>query len=272
MPSPFPGMDPYLEGYLWPDTHHRLATQISDQLMPLLRPRYVARIEVQVVADETPETEIGIMYPDVEIVHAHPAIAAPPDRVERSTAPVGGGVRTADAPAFTPASVSVPWLEVELRLATVEIRDTAQNQLVTSIEILSPINKREPGLSKYREKRRRLHEAQVHLLEIDLLRRGQRPLAHPRLPSSAYLIALTRAQVGFADVWSINLPDVLPVVPVPLRAPDADVSLDLALAFTAIYDRAAYDLSLNYHEPPPPPPLTETEQAWLNQRLAIYRA
>ncbi len=44
MPSPFPGMDPYLEGYLWPDVHHRLATQISDQLMPMLRPRYVARV------------------------------------------------------------------------------------------------------------------------------------------------------------------------------------------------------------------------------------
>ncbi len=63
MPSPFPGMDPYLEGYLWPDVHHRLATQISDQLMPVLRPRYVARIEIQVVQDATPEADIGIMYP-----------------------------------------------------------------------------------------------------------------------------------------------------------------------------------------------------------------
>ena len=70
MPSPFPGMDPYLEGYLWPDVHHRLATQISDQLMPMLHPRYVARIEIHVVPDETPEVEIGIMYPDVEIVRA----------------------------------------------------------------------------------------------------------------------------------------------------------------------------------------------------------
>ena len=70
MPSPFPGMDPYLEGYLWPDVHHRLATQISDQLMPHLRPRYVAHIEIQVVTDESPEAEIGIMYPDVEIVQS----------------------------------------------------------------------------------------------------------------------------------------------------------------------------------------------------------
>src|SRR5437899_7043524 len=78
MPSPFPGMDPYLEGYLWPDVHHRLATQISDQLMPLLRPRYVARIEIQVVPDETPEADIGIMYPDVEIVRARQSDSASP--------------------------------------------------------------------------------------------------------------------------------------------------------------------------------------------------
>ena len=71
-------MDPYLEGYLWPDVHHRLATQISDQLMPLLRPRYVARIEIQVVPDETPEADIGIMYPDVEIVRARQSDSALP--------------------------------------------------------------------------------------------------------------------------------------------------------------------------------------------------
>jgi hypothetical protein len=258
MPSPFPGMDPYLEGYLWPDVHHRLATQISDQLMPLLRPRYVARIEVQVVSDETPEAEIGIMYPDVEIVRSprQPEVPLPSTRAGQLTTPT-----------ITPVSVSVPLLEVEVPLASVEIRDTAQNQLVTCIEILSPINKREPGLNKDREKRRRLHEADVHLLEIDLLRRGQRPLAHLRIPSTPYLVSLTRAGSKFADIWAINLQDPLPVVSIPLRVPDPDVALDLSLAFTTIYERAAYDLSLNYNEPPPPPSLTATEQVWLKQLL-----
>lgn len=261
MPSPFPGMDPYLEGYLWPDVHHRLATQISDQLMPLLRPRYVARIEIQVVTDETPEAEIGIMYPDVEIVRS--------DQRADEASPVVGGL-TAGALAITPVSVSVPLLEVEVRLATVEIRDTAKNQLVTSIEILSPVNKREPGLTKYREKRRQLHQAEVHLLEIDLLRRGQRPFSHPRIPSGAYVISLTRAQANFADIWSINLQDPLPVISIPLRAPDTDIPLDLTTTFATIYDRAAYDLSIDYNEPPPPPPLTPTEQSWLKQQLEAY--
>lgn len=37
MPSPFPGMDPYLEGYLWPDVHHRLASEIARQLGKMVR-------------------------------------------------------------------------------------------------------------------------------------------------------------------------------------------------------------------------------------------
>ena len=43
MPSPFPGMDPYLEGYLWSDVHQSLAAQIKRQLVPFISPRYVAR-------------------------------------------------------------------------------------------------------------------------------------------------------------------------------------------------------------------------------------
>ncbi|MEO0458834.1 MAG: DUF4058 family protein, partial [Cyanobacteria bacterium P01_A01_bin.114] len=55
MPSPFPGMDPYLEGYLWPDVHNALAAKIRQQLAPQLQPRYVARLEIYVVEDELPE-------------------------------------------------------------------------------------------------------------------------------------------------------------------------------------------------------------------------
>ena len=90
MPSPYPGMDPYLEGYLWPDVHHRLATQISDQLTPQLRPRYVAHIEIQVVVDDEPEGEVGIMYPDVEVVRARrqPTLSDP--------VAVGGAVMVAE--------------------------------------------------------------------------------------------------------------------------------------------------------------------------------
>jgi hypothetical protein len=91
---------------------------------------------------------------------------------------------------------------------------------------------------------------------------------HPRIPPSAYRITLTRAAAHCADIWSLRIQDALPIVPVPLRAPDANIPLDLATAFTTTYDRAAYDLLLNYAEPPPPPPLSAEEQVWIRQRLS----
>lgn len=74
-----------------------------------------------------------------------------------------------------------------------------------------------------------------------------------------------------ADVWVLGLRDSLPVLPVPLRTPDKDVALDLGLALRTIYERAAYDLSINYVEAPPPPPLTSEEEAWRREALSVAR-
>ena len=259
MPTSFPGMDPYWEGYLWPDVHHALANKIRQLLAPALRPRYVVRLEIYVVEDTAPESEIGIMYPDIEIMLSRPAHAGAGDiPLARSTAPAHG----------TPATLIIPILApIEVRVPTVEIRDAASNQLVTSIEILSPVNKREPGLTGYRQKRQRLYQAGVHLLEIDLLRRGIRPLAHPRVPDSAYLVALTRAQSGATQLWPLGLNDRLPDLPIPLREPDPDSLLELGAAFAAVYDEAGYDLSIDYTQAPPPPPLSEADTAWMRQLL-----
>lgn len=248
MLSPFVGMDPYLEGYLWPDVHHRLATEISDQLTPQLRPHYVARIEIQVVVDDEPEGEVGIMYPDVEIVRSQRSRSTP----SPNPTAANGGVMVAEPASATPATVMVEFPNPEVRISTVEIYDTAQNQLVTSIEILSPVNKRDPGLSTYREKWRRLRRAHVHLLEIDLLRRGQRAITHSKIPESLWRITLQRAGSIQLHAWALNLQDTLPTLPIPLRQPDADVMLDLGKALATIYDRAAYDLSIDYESEPPP--------------------
>lgn len=256
MPSPFPGMDPYLEGYLWTDVHNALASKIRQFLVPLLRPRYTARLEVYLVEDTVPEGEIGILYPDVEVLQMRTVNAPHPSASAES------------AIVTTPAALTLPFMQpVEIRIPNIEIRDTAGNTLITSIEILSPVNKREPGLTAYRRKRLRLYNAGVHLLELDLLRRGTRPFNHPRLPEVPYLITLTRAQSSLVEVWPIALPDQLPVLPVPLRTPDGDVALDLGQALTAVYDEAAYDLSIDYEQIPPPPALSKAELAWVQTIL-----
>lgn len=258
MPSLFPGMDPYLEGYLWSDFHNALANKIRQQLTPKLRPRYAARLEVYVVEDSFPESEIGILYPDVEMqLRQQPGIETMPASASASR-----------SVAVTPAPLTLPILQpVPVRLANVEIRDTAQNILVTCIEILSPVNKREPGLTLYRQKRRRLYQGRIHLVELDLLRRGTRPFAHPQMPDVAYAIALTRAHSSVMGVWPLTLQDTLPIIPVPLRAPDPDAVLDLPAAIREVYDEAAYDLSVNYNETPHPPVLSEVDKQWLESLL-----
>jgi hypothetical protein len=250
MASPFPGMDPYLEGFLWPDVHNALASKLRQMLAPRVRPRYVVRLAIYVVEDMAPEGEIGIMYPDVEILGA--GQSAHPETVTIVGTPL----------AVSPA-IMVPVLPaIEVRVPVIEIRDAVANHLVTAIEILSPVNKREPGLGIYRQKRRQLIQAGVHLVEIDLIRRGVRPLAYSWLPATAYLVTLLRAQANQLAAWPVRLSDPLPTIPIPLQAPDADVPLDLQAALTAIYDEAGYDLSIDYAKAPPPPVLPSQEERW----------
>ena len=261
MSSPFPGMDHYLEGYLWPDVHSALANKIRQTLTPLLRPHYTARLDVYLTEDTFPSSGIGVLYPDVEILET-PQRRSPP--ISKSTP----SSSAKNALTITPPALSLPILQpVQVRLTSVEIRDTANNRLITSIEILSPVNKREPGLTTYRQKRHRIYQANVHLLEIDLLRRGTRPFAQSRLPKVPYCMALTRAKSQQMELWPIELQTPLPVVPIPLAGSAPDIPLDLQAMLTSIYEEAAYDLSLDYNQVPPPPALSETEDKWIKAVL-----
>ena len=256
MPSPFPGMDPYLESALWQDVHNALASKLRALLVPQLRPKYAARLEVYVVEETSTESEIGILYPDVEIL-----------QLRRDT------VKSSQSSniATTPAPLTLPVIQpIQVRIPNIEIRDVANNTLISCIEILSPVNKREPNLSEYRKKRQRLYNANVHLIEIDLLRRGTRPLNHPRIPDVSYLITLTRATSGVIELCPLNLQDTLPIIPVPLKEPDPDAVLDLQNALNTIYDEAGYDLSIDYKQSPPPPALNQTDIDWIEARLANY--
>ncbi|AEE49524.1 DUF4058 family protein [Haliscomenobacter hydrossis] len=253
MTSPFPGMDPYLEGYLWPDVHNRLAAVISELLAPQIAPKYVARLELYTVDDSSPESEIGIMYPDVEILKRNTLL--------KESDVAYGAVNSITEPTVVIAANQA----IRLNIPVVEIRDVAKNRLVTAIEILYPVNKRKPGLDAYQEKRMDLHRSGVHLLEIDLLRRGTRPFLHPRLPQADYLALLMRAGTQKTEVWAFNLPDALPVLPVPLAHPDADVKLSLRQALDLIYERSLYQLSIDYQKDPPPPEFSAAVKTWMQE-------
>jgi hypothetical protein len=245
-------MDPYLEGSLWTTLHHTLGTEIVRQLAPKLRPRYVALpVECFVMDIDSGVTVTTVsVYPDVGVAEAQQQA-----RKSMKTAAVSAPLRLA-----TVIPEAVPHV-------TVEIRDTHQRQLVTVIEILSPTNKRGEGRREYLTKRQRLLLSSVHLMEIDLLRTGERVPMRQSLPNAPYFVFLSRAENRpITEVWPIMLNELLPTVPVPLLCGDRDVLLDLQAAFTAAYDLPGYDLIVDYTQPPDVS-FSEAEADWIAAHL-----
>lgn len=258
MASPFPGMDPYLEGEMWQEFHETLANAIRAQLMPRLRPKYVALLAKRYVLDRT---SLGIIdappartiYPDVHVVRPE---ARPVEALPIPNAPFA--VPTLDLP--SPTVEAVPQLGVE-------VRDVADRRLVTLIEILSPVNKRGEGAREYADRRMTLMQTAVHLLELDLLLQGQRLPLLGALPPAAYYVYLSRAERRpSTHVWALDLRQPLPVIPVPLLPPDADVALDLQAAVDACFDLVGYENLLNYSGAPPPG-LSPDDTAWVRECL-----
>jgi hypothetical protein len=256
MPSPFPGMDPYLEGYLWMPTHGQMIAEVARQLAPKLRPRYLALMTERFVLEEPEGVSISTSsrYPDVGVVAVDSG----------ETAPEGESVEPAPIRLTTVMPELVPHF-------TVEIRDVANRRLVTAIELLSPTNKRGEGREEYLAKRRRILLSTAHLLEIDLLRAGQRVPMRERIPEAHYFVFLSRADDRPATAcWPISLREPLPTVPVPLLDEDPDVALDLQAALTNVYDLLGYDLAVDYGQDPEVP-LTREETSWADSLLRAAR-
>lgn len=258
--SPFPGMDPYLEdNEVWQDFNHALAEEIRVVLNGQIGPKYYASIEVHTVRQDVVITLPHEMYPDVGIYQAR-------ETQERY------GVATLEAPVAPLQRVAV--LDLETRLRSIRIYLTKTAELVTAIEILSPFNKRGEGLEQYRKKRHELLKSQVHLVEFDLLRGGARPgfeLNNPPIVTD-YIMLVNRARaesLRVSEIWPLALNQPFPVLPVPLREPDADAVLNLNEIFQFIYPRAGYGWRLDYTRPVPPPELRPAMQEWMQTQFSI---
>ncbi len=92
------------------------------------------------------------------------------------------------------------------------------------------------------------------MVEIDLLRDGDPLPFQEAAPPHDYLVHVSVRELRpQGRAWPILLPQRLPVVEVPLRPEDPPAPLDLQQVLTTVYDRAGYDLSLNYRAEPNPP-------------------
>lgn len=257
MNSPFSGMNPYLEGHLWPDLHHGLSFAIKAQLVPQLTPKYLVQTEVYTVMDTNPIPDIGVMYPDIGVFH---------NNVVQEPVLAYGGELQLSSPTLTVRTI----LPVEVKIAYTTIRNRKNNQLVALIEILSPVNKRRPGYKKYCEKRMETQAADVHLLEIDLLRRGKRAIQHPTAQQAPYLVSLWNANTRNTELWSFGIRDSLPVVPVPLLEDEIAV-LNLPAAYQQAYTTSQYDIGIDYDEIPPPPVFAKQESEWIAEQIKAWR-
>ena len=254
MPSPFPGMDPYLEGSLWTTFHFSLAAEIVRQLAPKVSSRYLVLPEERFVVDVPDSIGIttrGDVYPDVGVADSE--IREPQVPYATETIPLRIATVVPDP---------VPHVSIQ-------IRDAAERELVTAIEILSPTNKRGEGRKEYESRRLRILRSTAHLLEIDLLRKGRRvPMQRP-LPDQPYFVFLSRFEDRpVTDVWPVPFDQPLPAVPVPMLTGDPDVILDLQQAFDAVYDLVHYDRAIDYRQLPDVP-LVDSQAQWAAENLGI---
>ncbi len=255
MPSPFPGMDPYLERPdRWSGVHAGLIAVTREVLTRAVAPRFFVDSEDNVYILGADDPARSMVRPDLYLAEA--TQAATPARARGQIA--------------TPMVLDLP-APVEVRAPYLRIIDTRDRHVVAVIEILSPINKLQgsSGQRDYLRKREQVLGSQTHWLEIDLLRGGIRP---PGLSAqSAYGALLHRAGAPTVEVWPMGLRDPLDTIAVPLRPPLADVPLDLQDVVDLVYERYRYDAGIDYGEPPPPPPLSEADAAWVSERIAAWQ-
>lgn len=257
MPSFFPGMDPFIEGYEWEDFHSRCMTSIADAIVPAVRPDYSVRTERRIyVEHQDYEAVPGQIRPDITIVREMAEGRRRKSQGQSAVATVEPVERSLPGP-------------FEIREKYLVIRQLNSGEVVTVIELLSPSNKRtgSEGREVYLSKRQEIIESPTSLVELDLLRSGERLPTVESLPEGDYYAFVRRSSRRMkVDVYAWPLNHRLPVIPIPLATGDREVSLDLQAVFDGVYDRAGYDYSLRYDHAVVPK-LNKPETRWVNGLL-----
>lgn len=255
MPSPFPGMDPYLEqSEFWRDVHHWLISATVEQLQPqVVALGYVASVESLVWLEKSERN----VSPDVSVT---------PDPGGIPPGPVAQATLIADEP------VRLLLLDEEINEDFVQIHEIGTRRLVCGIEVISPSNRKVPeAREQYLRKRREILREGASLVEIDLLRDGKPLVRVPRSAIAAkgrddYLVNIARARRREYEFYSVAFRERLPRINVPLGPDDPDAVLDLQAALGRAYEVGCYARKVDYSRPPRPP-LSPANAGWAKQLL-----
>lgn len=247
-------MNPWLEAH-WSDIHSRLSLYACDAIEKVLPHGLQARIE-EYLAVQGPldrEDSVRRIVPDISLVEPHsigPVLASKGTTVLEGAEPIV--IRRTTEP---------------MTLRYIEIIDPkAAKRVITAIEFISPANKTELGAIHYRKKQLLLMQGGVHLVEIDLLRRGEWIVAadrsyYPRTVAFPYRICVTRATTpDQSEVYRASWDAPLPSIRIPLRPNEADIRLPLQEILNQAYLKGRYGDSLDY-DIPPEIPLSDADQA-----------
>lgn len=268
MPSPFPGMDPYLEGpRVFPDFHQTFIVNLKAAIQPTLPEPYFAKTEERIWI-ERPERST---LPDVSLVR--------PGRPR--AVPRGGAIAVLEEAAVDTELVEVVpgYEEREIFLQVFTGGPGQPRQLVTAIELLSPSNKASgsAGRTAYVAKQSEFLARDVHLIEIDLLRGGRHTTAIPRDRLKRpfdYHVSVRDLNRPRTEMYSypILLEQPLPRLAVPLLAGEGYITVELQQVFDRCYDTGSYRREIDYLHDELEPPLDDGRRAWARQRIERWLA
>lgn len=258
MKCPFPGMDPWLEHpALSPDVHNSFIAAIRDAIAPRVRPHYNVAIERRVYLLASDEL-LFIGRPDALVISS-----------KRTEAPAAAEPKRSGATAL---EVEVPMLE-EVGESFLEVRHTETAQVVTVLELLSPANKiHARGRREYEEKRAAIFSSRTSFVEIDLLRAGEpMPLSSPAVTSAYRILVSPGWTRPRACLMALDVRDPLPKISLPLDRSEDAPELELGPTLHDLYERAGYDLRLDYSRPPVPP-LRVDDEDWAREMVRAAQA
>jgi hypothetical protein len=245
-------MDPYLESPIrWESVHNQLISALPGLLEPLLPERYAISVEERVYLTLGPEGT-GMRKPDALILDT----SREPIRQPPTAAPIGG------------VAVLIPD-DDPVRELFLTIRDmTANDEIVTVVEILSPTNKQPgPAREQYLQKRGAILASRASLVEIDLLRGGERMPVREAPSGYDYSILASRPWErprAFLVPFALRQP--LPDFPVPLRSGDVEPIVNLSEPLRRIYSSNRLHRRIDY-KVAPEPALRGDDAAWADALL-----
>jgi hypothetical protein len=254
--SPFPGMNPYVESVVnWSDFHSTFIHALREAINTQLPKPYYARVHELVMMLGPDSTGPKVSEPDVFVGRGPGRTGSP-------------NVSSAGAATLEPLTLAhIERLDPHREL-TIDIIRLPEQNVVTVVELFSPTNKYGDGRAEYSKKRRLLPQTPANIVELDLLRRGRRmPLSKPLPPDDYYAFISRGDRRPMCDVYHWSVRDLMPVLPVPLRPPDADLLIGLAEPFKVAFSRGLYGRFVDYSQAPPPPAMLSEDLAWMARLL-----